>query len=75
MASRMDAETSNGVSVKDPPSSQNSRILMKIKKWLRVDTVIVGVILVIVWGLLLLPIIFFYLPVVSSSVMLLVYTK
>ena len=75
MASRMDAETSNGVSVKDPPSSQNSRILMKIKKSLRVDTVIVGVILVIVWGLLLLPIIFFYLPVVSSSVMLLVYTK
>ena len=52
---------------KDPPPSGNGRVMMKIKKWLRVDTVTVGIILVVVWSLLLLPIIFYYIPVVSFA--------
>ena len=56
----MGVRTSNGASAKDPPSSESSRVMVKLKKWLRVDTVIVGIILVVVWSLLLLPIIFSY---------------
>ena len=63
----MDVETSDDASAIDPPSSRSSCVMVKLKKWLRVDTVTVGIILVVVWSLLLLPIIFYYIPVVVSS--------
>ena len=60
----MDVDTSNDAIAKDPPSSGNGHVMVKLK-WLRVDTATVGIILVVVWSLLLLPIIFYYIPVVS----------
>ena len=37
----------------------------KYKVWLRVEIVVLFAVIVVVWGLLLLPVVFYYLPVVS----------
>ena len=58
---------SNRAGAKDLPSSRNCCIIrVRLKKRLRVDTVLVGAILVVIWSLLLLPIIFYHVPAVCS---------
>ena len=40
----------------------------RYKMWLRAETVGLSVVIVVVWGLLLLPVIFYYLPNVSKAI-------